>query len=88
MCSHRIRARRTCIARTMLPQRTVFRHNSIAVNSVPSADSTSRGVAAGRSAQRGTSGAATGGGGRSAPDPEHVMANVTLVRSVLRRAQK
>src|SRR5882762_1354718 len=31
-----------------------------------------RGVAAGRSAQRGTSGAATGGGGRSAPDPEYV----------------
>ncbi len=29
-----------------------------------------RGVAAGRSAQRGTSGATTGGGGRSAPDPE------------------
>src|SRR5712692_5896552 len=28
-----------------------------------------RGVAAGRSAQQGTSGAATGGGGRSAPDP-------------------
>src|SRR5712692_8887102 len=28
-----------------------------------------RGVAAGRSAQRGTSGATTGGGGRSAPDP-------------------
>src|SRR4030088_2230072 len=35
-----------------------------------SADSTSRGVAAGRSAQRGTSAAATGGGGGSAPpDP-------------------
>src|SRR6267143_1649204 len=33
-----------------------------------------RGVAAGRSAQRGTSGAATGGGGRSAPDPELVKA--------------
>ncbi|SRR6266567_1697497 len=31
-----------------------------------------RGVAAGRSAQRGTSGATTGGGGRSAPDPEYV----------------
>src|SRR5713226_7722749 len=31
-----------------------------------------RGVAAGRSAQRGTSGAATGGGGRSAPDPDYV----------------
>src|SRR6266702_3512624 len=29
-----------------------------------------RGVAAGRSAQRGTSGATTGGGGRSAPDPD------------------
>src|SRR6266851_444425 len=29
-----------------------------------------RGVAAGRSAQRGTSGATTGGGGRSAPDPK------------------
>src|SRR5712691_746608 len=39
-------------------------------NGVPNADSTSRGVAAGRSAQRGTSGAATGGGGRSAPDPD------------------
>src|SRR5258708_5233959 len=32
-----------------------------------------RGVAAGRSAQRGTSGATTGGGGRSAPDPEDVL---------------
>ena len=31
-----------------------------------------RGVAAGRSAQRGTSGATTGGGGRSAPDPDKV----------------
>src|SRR6266849_5243555 len=31
-----------------------------------------RGVAAGRSAQRGTSGATTGGGGRSAPDPDYV----------------
>src|SRR4051794_1967373 len=30
-----------------------------------------RGVAAGGSAQRGTSGAATGGGGRSAPDPDN-----------------
>src|SRR5260370_42681294 len=33
-----------------------------------------RGVAAGRSAERGTSGATTGGGGRSAPDPEYVLA--------------
>src|SRR5712692_5156056 len=39
------------------------------MNRVTSAVSTSRGVAAGRSAQRGTSGATTGGGGRSAPDP-------------------
>src|SRR5258708_4054181 len=31
-----------------------------------------RGVAAGRSAQRGTSAAATGGGGRSAPHPHDV----------------
>src|SRR5712691_6538964 len=34
--------------------------------------SVKRGVAAGRSAQRGTSAAATGGGGRSAPDPDQV----------------
>src|SRR5216683_1189416 len=32
-----------------------------------------RGVAAGRSAQRGTSGATTGGGGRSAPDPKRAL---------------
>src|SRR5258708_33255506 len=32
-----------------------------------------RGVAAERSAQRGTSGAATGGGGRSAPDPNRLV---------------
>src|SRR5229473_2427758 len=37
-----------------------------------SAPPTFRGGAAGRSAQRGTSGAATGGGGRSAPDPKQV----------------
>src|SRR6266851_8001516 len=36
------------------------------------ADTIKRGVAAGRSAERGTSGAATGGGGRSAPDPDQV----------------
>jgi hypothetical protein len=35
--------------------------------------STSRGVAPEVSAQRGTSGAVNGGGGRSAPDPAHVM---------------
>src|SRR5215475_11389333 len=34
------------------------------------AEGPSRGDGAGRSAQRGTSGAATGPGGRSAPDPE------------------
>ena len=34
-----------------------------------------RGVAPEESAQRGTSGAANGGGGRSAPDPEHVTTN-------------
>ncbi len=36
----------------------------------PQGPQRNRGVAAGRSAQRGTSGATTGGGGRSAPDPE------------------
>ena len=35
-----------------------------------------RGVGAGRSAQRGTSAATTGGGGRSAPDPEYVLARL------------
>src|SRR5712692_3780543 len=39
----------------------------------PRAARLKRGVAAGRSAQRGTSGAATGGGGRSAPDPYFVL---------------
>src|SRR5207249_6377398 len=33
-----------------------------------------RGVAAGRSAERGTSAAAAGGGGRSAPDPAYALA--------------
>ena len=42
----------------------------IGVCDASTADSTSRGDAAGRSAERGTSAAATGGGGRSAPDPE------------------
>ncbi len=37
-----------------------------------------RGVAAGRSAQRGTSGATTGGGGRSAPDPYRRIATRIL----------
>src|SRR5207245_916267 len=37
------------------------------MNTAPRADSTSRGVAAGRSAQRGTSEATTGGGGLQAP---------------------
>ena len=37
-----------------------------------------RGVAAGRSAQRGTSVAATGGGGRSAPDPNDAKGNDLL----------
>src|SRR5713226_5331975 len=41
-----------------------------------------RGVAAGRSAQRGTSVAATGGGGRSAPDPEYVRMGRRLLRPV------
>ncbi len=53
---------------------------------VPSADSTSRGVAAGRSAQRGTSGATTGGGGRSAPDPYLDKSNALLFLVVQRFA--
>src|SRR6266851_7938192 len=51
-------------------RRTGSRADASAHNQVPTAVSTSRGVAAGRSAQRGTSAAATGGGGRSAPDPD------------------
>src|SRR6266852_7588901 len=50
-------------------ERRRFGGSRMSVSDVPTADSTSRGVAAGRSAQRGTSGATTGGGGRSAPDP-------------------
>src|SRR6266852_5949687 len=51
-------------------RRSGSRADASAHNQVPTAVSTSRGVAAGRSAQRGTSAAATGGGGRSAPDPD------------------
>src|SRR6266851_10026881 len=52
---------------------------AMGLKAVPTADSTSRGVAAGRSAQRGTSAATTGGGGRSAPDPELAAGNHFLM---------
>src|SRR4051812_4544894 len=44
----------------------------------PAAKPPMRGVAAGGSAQRGTSGAATGGGGRSAPDPDQYATSKCL----------
>ncbi len=44
-----------------------------------------RGVAAGRSAERGTSAATTGGGGRSAPDPDRPYSRRPT--SVIREAQ-
>ena len=51
--------------------------------SFPTADSASRGDAAGRSAKRGTSAAATGGGGRSAPDPNDVETQESLAFAIL-----
>src|SRR5216684_1070754 len=58
---------------------------AIGLKGVPTADSTSRGVAAGRSAERGTSAAATGGGGRSAPDPDQVQPEKRLLCLVVQR---